>query len=77
VFACIQESIVLIGPPFLTSALDGGMWPASCPSHFTPGERASQYPLDRRLGGPQGWSGHYEEKNLLPMPGIEPQSSSL
>jgi hypothetical protein len=28
-----------IAPPFLTSELDGGEWPASCPSRFTPGER--------------------------------------
>jgi hypothetical protein len=26
-------------PPFLTSALDGGKWSASCPSHFIPKER--------------------------------------
>jgi len=24
---------------FLNSALDGGKWSASCPSHFTPAER--------------------------------------
>jgi hypothetical protein len=29
-----------IAPPFLTSALDGGKWRASCPWVFTPGERA-------------------------------------
>jgi hypothetical protein len=29
-----------IAPTFLTSALDGGEWSASCPSHFIPGERA-------------------------------------
>jgi hypothetical protein len=33
-----------------------------------------QYSLHRRLGGPQSRSGcHGEEKNLLPLPGIEPQ----
>jgi hypothetical protein len=26
--------------PFLTSALDGGEWSGSCPSHFMPRERA-------------------------------------
>jgi hypothetical protein len=30
-----------IVPPFLTSALDGGEWPASGPRSFTPGERAT------------------------------------
>jgi hypothetical protein len=31
--------------------------------------------LDGRLGEPQGWSeGCEEEKNLLPLPGTEPQS---
>jgi hypothetical protein len=42
---------------FLTSALAGGDWAASCPCRFTPGERSSQYPLDRRLGGLQSRSG--------------------
>jgi hypothetical protein len=32
-----------------------------------------QYPLNRKLGGPQTWSGHFgEEKSLLPLLGIEP-----
>jgi hypothetical protein len=29
-----------IAPPFLTSAVDGAEWSASCPDRFTPGERA-------------------------------------
>jgi hypothetical protein len=33
---------------FLTSALDGGEWSASYPSHFNPGERI---PLDTNLVG--------------------------
>jgi hypothetical protein len=33
-----------------------------------------RYPLYRRLGGPQSWSGRYvEEKNLLPLAGIQPR----
>jgi len=36
----------------LTSALNGGKWSASHPGRFTSRERAPQYPLDRRLGGP-------------------------
>jgi hypothetical protein len=36
-----------------------------------------QYPLDRRLDGPQGRSGRGgEEKNSQPLPGLEPRSSS-
>jgi len=43
---------------FLTSALDGGEWSASRPGRaLTPG-KDPQYPLDRRLGGPQSQSGH-------------------
>jgi hypothetical protein len=31
-----------------------------------------EYPLNRRLDGPQSWSQHLEEeKNLLPLLGIE------
>jgi len=33
---------------FLTSALDGGEWSASFPSHFMPGKRA---PSIHRIGG--------------------------
>jgi hypothetical protein len=35
---------------FLTSAIDGGEWSASCPSHFTP-EKIPWYSLDGKLGG--------------------------
>jgi hypothetical protein len=43
------------------------------PSRFTPqGKNPPQYPSDRRLGGPQSWSGRGgEEKNSQPPPGIE------
>jgi hypothetical protein len=37
-----------------------------------------RYPLDRRLSGPQSWSGCCGvEKHLLPLSGIEPGPSSL
>jgi hypothetical protein len=50
----------------LTSALDGGEWSASHPGHFPQG-KTPWYPLDRRLGGPQSYSGHNgEEKNSQP-----------
>jgi hypothetical protein len=42
---------------FTTSALDGGEWSASW-QRFTPQGKDLQYPLDRRLGGSQSWSGH-------------------
>jgi hypothetical protein len=39
-----------------------------------PGKKSPWYPLDRRLGGPQGHSGHSGlEKNSQPLPEIEPQ----
>jgi len=41
---------------FLTSAVDGGEWSASQTNHFINGVKSSQYPLDRRLGGPQSQS---------------------
>jgi hypothetical protein len=43
---------------FLTLALDGGEWSASCPVSVLPPGKGPQSPLDRRLGGPQSWSGH-------------------
>jgi hypothetical protein len=43
---------------FLTSVLDGVTWSAFRPGHALPLGNDPQYPLDRRLGGPQSWSGH-------------------
>jgi hypothetical protein len=40
-----------------------------------PGE-SPWYPLDRRLGGPQSWSGHCGEEKNLALPGIKPGPSS-
>jgi hypothetical protein len=57
-------------PPFLTSVIDGGEYLASRPSHFT-----RRDPLNKRLGGFQSQSGCCEEKNLLPLTGIEPWPS--
>jgi hypothetical protein len=46
----------------------------SLPGHFT-FRKELQYPLIRRLIGPQRQSGHFvEEKNLLPLQGFEPQA---
>jgi hypothetical protein len=43
-----------------------------------PMETAPQYPLHRKQNGPQSWSEcSGEEKNLLPLQGIEPQFLSI
>jgi hypothetical protein len=43
------------------------------PRPFYPQGKSPEYPLDRRLGGPQSRSGHGgEEKNSQPPPWIEP-----
>jgi hypothetical protein len=61
---------------FLILALDEVEWSAWNPRCFTPWEWAPRYPLNRRLDGTQSWSwlgGLFEEeKNLLPLPGIDP-----
>jgi hypothetical protein len=57
-----------VAPPFFILALAGGKWSAS-----PPGERAPCSPLDRRLVRSQSRSVRRgEEKNLLPLPGINP-----
>jgi hypothetical protein len=54
--------------------LDGGEWSVSCLIRFTSGKELC-YPLYRRLGGLQSWSGQFgEQKNLMPIPGFEPQA---
>jgi hypothetical protein len=47
---------------FLTSALDGGEWLVSMPPPLYPQDKSPQYPLDRRLGGPQSQSAYGVEK---------------
>jgi ribosomal protein L36 len=52
-------------------------WPRFSPPP-SPAEKDLWYPLDRRLGGPQSWSGHRGyKKNPLPVPRIELRLSSL
>jgi hypothetical protein len=36
-----------------------------------PQRKSRWYTLDRRLGGPQSWSGRGDEKNYQPLPGLE------
>jgi hypothetical protein len=51
----------------LTSALDGGEWSTSHFRLLYPQGKSSQYPLDRRLGGPQSQSGQCQREKL-PVP---------
>ena len=54
----------------MTAALEVGEWSAARPGRtLTPGK--PRYPLYRRLGGPQGWSGRAE--NLAPL-GFDPRT---
>jgi len=48
---------------FLTSTQDGGEWSALCRLLYSWGV-SSQYPLARRLGGPQSQSGHGGEGKI-------------
>jgi len=47
----------------MTAALEGGEWSAARPGRTLPPGK-TQYPFNRRLGGPQGRSGRVE--NLVP-----------
>ena len=55
----------------MTTALEGGEWSAASPGHTLPPGK-TQYPLYRRLGGPQGRSGRAE--NLTPS-GFDPRTA--
>jgi len=55
----------------LTSALEGGEGSASRPGHTLPPVKTG-YPLYRRLGGPQGWSGQVWK--ISPPPGFDPRT---
>jgi len=55
----------------MIAALEGDEWSAARPSCTLPPEK-TRYPLYRRLGGPQGWSGQAE--NLIPT-GIRSQTA--
>ena len=62
-------SIVL----FIIILVTGWRWVVSCFSPLNHQGKNPHYPLTRRLGGPWSqscWFG--EDKNLLPLPGIEP-----
>jgi len=44
-----------------------------------PWKRSPQYPLDRTMGGPQGYYGHSGDEKIpeVPLLGFKSQSSSL
>jgi hypothetical protein len=56
---------------FLTSALEGGVESASRPGCTLPLGK-TQYPLYRRLGGPQGRSG--QVRKISPAPRFDPRT---
>jgi len=56
----------------VTTVLDGGGCSMPCPDLFTP-RRKPQYPLYRRLGGPQSQSAWvWSRENLLCPPEFKP-----
>jgi hypothetical protein len=68
------REVEVLAAPFLILALDAGEWLDSFPGCFTLG---GGDPLNKRLGGPQSWSGHCGiKKNFLPLLGIIPWPSS-
>jgi hypothetical protein len=57
---------------FITLTLEGGEWSISRPGHVTSGKEPNDL---GGLGGLWGQAGSFaEEKILLPLPGIEPQT---
>jgi len=51
-------------------ALEEGKWSASHPGRVNPGK--TRYPLYRRLGEPQSWSG--QVRKISPPPGFDPRT---
>jgi hypothetical protein len=49
----------------LNLGTNGGEWSALRPGHALPPGKDSRFPLDRRLGVSQSWSGHTGSKSLL------------
>ena len=64
--------------PLLILAVDGGKWLSSHTRHFIPQRKSPQNPLNMGLGGPYSHSVYFgEEKNLVPLPGLNPRNSTL
>jgi hypothetical protein len=76
-FACKKQSETVVwarsedtgsggkAPPFLTSTMDEGEWPASCPCRITPGERAPGTQLIVWVG-PRAGLDAVKKLNILP-----------
>ena len=64
-----RGSRCIVPTPSLTSVLDGGGWSVPHPGHCAPPVK-NQYPMYRRLGGPQGRCGRVHQ--ILPSAGIPP-----
>jgi hypothetical protein len=59
----------------MASAIYGVSNHRHAPAALYPRGKDPRYPLDKRLGGPQSWSGHgLDGKSSLPLPGIKPRS---
>jgi hypothetical protein len=58
----------------MTTAPEGGEGSASRPGRSLPPGK-TRYPLYRRLGGPQGWSGQVQK--ISPPPGFDPRTVQL
>jgi hypothetical protein len=56
---------------FLTSALVGGEQSASCPGHFTRGERAPGTDWMGAWVGPRTGLDKMDERKIFPPPGLE------
>jgi hypothetical protein len=56
---------------FLTSALVGNKWSASCPGNFIPGERAPETHWIRSWVGPRTGLDDKEKRKFLPVPRLE------
>ena len=57
----------------MTTALEGGEGSASRPGRFLPPGK-TRYPLYRRLGGTQGWSG--QVRKISPSPAFDPRTAA-
>jgi hypothetical protein len=61
---------------FLISALAGGEWSASLTGRFIPGEKTASPHLIGWSVGPRAFLDAVENRKILPLPRIEPWSSS-
>jgi hypothetical protein len=65
-----------IDPQFLDVGTSWRSVVSFTPRPIYPRGKSPRYPLDRRLGGPQSWSGRCEEK-ILDLTGTRPPTSAV